>query len=120
MTCAVPGPSRSRRVQVNSSLGQCHAVETRHTAEMPKYVLNRPIDAVRYVANVNASEVADLVKANGRRPNYSNQSGPLNFYNDGPELSINDGEWVVRIAGAIAVVTDDAFTAAFVAAEPRG
>ena len=83
---------------------------------MSRYLLAAPVDAVRYRRGANEQDVAQIVRGPSGRASFTTEQGFLNFYNDGPELSVHDGDWVVRIAGGALVVADDDFTQHFVAA----
>lgn len=77
---------------------------------MTSYGLRSPVSAVRYVFRVNEHEVIDLIASSGRAGYSStNASGYLHVYNNGPDLKIEDGFWVVALAGAVAVLSDTGF-----------
>ena len=83
---------------------------------MSRYLLTAPVEAVRYHRGANEQDVAQVVRGPSGRGSFNTQQGFLQFYNDGPELSINDGAWVVRIAGRALMVADEEFNEHFVAA----
>ena len=83
---------------------------------MSHYELVAPVEAARYKSGANEQEVAQIVRGRSGRASFTTQHGFLQFYNDGPDLSVNDGDWVVRIAGGVLVVADDDFTKHFVVA----
>jgi hypothetical protein len=83
---------------------------------MSRYLLIAPVEAVRYYRGANEQDVAQIVRGPSGRASFNTQQGVLQFYNDEPELSINDGDWVVRIAGHALVVADEDFNEHFVAA----
>lgn len=74
---------------------------------MSQYLLTAPLKAVRYQRGGNEQEVAQIVRGPSGRASLATQQGLLHFYNDRPELSVNDGDWVVRVAGAALIVADD-------------
>jgi|GEM_PF-3923137 len=84
---------------------------------MSLFRLNDPVDAICYNKDQNEHAVAKVVKSAGGRPSYSNEHGHLEFYNDGPELTVLDGQWVVMVAGRAIVIDDDRFTRHFSAIE---
>jgi hypothetical protein len=82
-----------------------------------RYTLARPVEAIRYVKHNNEGEIAELVKSTGRRMSFSNASGRLHFYNDGPDLLFEDGDWAVLIASAVVAVPTGAFESLFAPVE---
>jgi hypothetical protein len=83
---------------------------------MSRYLLAAPAEAVQYQRGANEQDVAQLVRGPLGRASFTTQQGFLHFYNDGPEFSVHDGDWVIRIAGAALVVTDDEFSQHFLLA----
>ena len=61
------------------------------------YELTAAVEAVRYEKSGNEERVAAIVRGEARRASYTNMNGSLHFYNDGPELFVNDGDWVMRL-----------------------
>lgn len=80
---------------------------------MNQYKLRQPVTAHRYQRNANEQQIVALVKQGGRRPSFDNQHGYLHIYNDGPELSVVEGSWVVAIGGDVAVLSDEEFARSF-------
>lgn len=80
---------------------------------MSRYLLTAPVEAVRYHRGANERDVAQIVRGPSGRASHNTQQGFLQFYNDGPELSIHDGDW---IAGRALAVADEEFNEHFVAA----
>lgn len=76
---------------------------------MSLFRLRDPVEAVRYSQGQNEGAVAEVVKSAGGRQSFSNAQGHLHFYNDGPELTVHDGQWVVMVAGQSIVLDDDRF-----------
>ena len=83
---------------------------------MTQFLLTSPVTAVQYTGR-NASELKPLVDGNNRRSSHTNMSGPLHFYNDGPDLFVNQGDWVVRIGEITVVLSDESFTTLFASTE---
>ena len=83
---------------------------------MSRYLLAAPVEAVQYQRGANEQDVAQIVRDASGRASFTTQQGFLHFYNDGPEFSVHDGDWVIRIGGAALVVMDDKFSQHFVAA----
>jgi hypothetical protein len=79
---------------------------------MTQFILTTPVHASQYTGS-NSSEIQALVNAGGRRSSFDNQLGPLHFYNDGPEIYVEKGEWVVRIGKQVVVLEDQSFTEVF-------
>jgi hypothetical protein len=81
---------------------------------MTSYVLKTAVPAVRYIHGTNEKEVSELLTAAGRTGHsFNNISGRLRIYNSGPDLNIEDGSWVVALAGDVAVLDDVHFTDLF-------
>jgi hypothetical protein len=97
--------------RAEGQLTSCHSAQ--HANDMTTYVLREPAQAVQYELHQNEKEIAALVESTGRRASFSNDRGYLRFYNDGPDLNIEDGMWVTLIGGDVAVMTDDKFRATF-------
>jgi hypothetical protein len=93
-----------------------HWAEEDEKTTMNRYLLAAPVEAVRYQRGANEQDVAQIVRGPSGRASFTTQQGFLHFYNDGPDLSVHDGDWVVRIADVALVVTDEDFTQHFVAA----
>lgn len=72
-----------------------------------------PVEAVRWRKGVNAQKVGDLVRSVRPNCSFNNLLGPLEFLNDGPSFIVNDGDWVVIVAGRVVVMADDLFNAHF-------
>jgi hypothetical protein len=80
---------------------------------MDKYNLRQPVMALRYQRNANEQTIVALVKQGGRRPSFDNQHGYLHIYNDGPELKVYEGSWVVALGGDVGVLSDEEFVQMF-------
>lgn len=81
---------------------------------MTSFGLRSPVSAVRYVYRVNEHELTELITSSGRESYSStNASGHLHVYNNGPDLRIDDGSWVVALAGTVTVLTDKQFNELF-------
>jgi len=79
------------------------------------YELARPAQAVRYQKGANDADVRDLVDSVAQ-PSFSSNGqgdGAYHFHIDGRELIVPDGDWLVEIAGALIVLSDEAFAAGF-------
>lgn len=81
---------------------------------MSHYRLIASVEAVQYHRGANEQAVAQIVRGPAGRASFTTQQGFLRFYNDGPELSVYDGDWVVRIAGGVFVLAADEFNQYFV------
>ncbi|WP_028644073.1 hypothetical protein [Nocardioides sp. URHA0020] len=79
---------------------------------MTTYHLKTPVKAAQYAYQHNEAEVMAVVTSTGRQPSYSNRRY-LHVYNDGAELQIEDGMWVVAIDGDVALLTDADFNTLF-------
>jgi hypothetical protein len=80
---------------------------------MVKYTLREPVTALRYELNSNEQEIVELISQGGRRPSFSNMHGYLHIYNDGPELKVEEGSWVVALGGDVGVLTHEQFDQVF-------
>jgi hypothetical protein len=81
---------------------------------MATYQLRVPVLAVRYEARVNEQEVFAVLNFGGGRASFDNVRGYLHCYNnDGHDTDVHPGEWVVRIGGGFAVLSDGEFTETF-------
>lgn len=80
-----------------------------HHVVMSLFRLSDPVEAICYSKGQNEHAVAEVVKSAGGRQSFSNARGHLDFYNDGPELTVHDGQWVVMVAGKTIVMDDDRF-----------
>lgn len=88
--------------------------------EKMAYLLRQAVEAIKYTYGANEADITNLVRSGGRRPNYSSNGTPgprgeqlLQIIGDGPDINVGDGEWVVRIANGILVLSADAFQAFF-------
>lgn len=79
------------------------------------YELAHAAQAVRYQNGMNDADVRDLVNSVAQPSFSSNGQGDraYHFYIDGRELIVTDGDWLVEIAGALIVLSDEAFSAGF-------
>jgi hypothetical protein len=77
------------------------------------YRLTSLVPAVRYIKGQTAADVAALIASVAPGYSHSNMHGPLEFYNGGPTITVNDGDWVAIVAGQIFVFEDEQFAAHF-------
>ncbi|GAA4728374.1 hypothetical protein GCM10023350_09330 [Nocardioides endophyticus] len=80
---------------------------------MNKYILREPVAALQYELNSNEREIVELVRQGGRRPSFNNMRGYLHIYNDGPDLKVEQGQWVVGLGGDVGVLTMEQFNELF-------
>ncbi|WP_133434208.1 hypothetical protein [Aeromicrobium phragmitis] len=77
------------------------------------YVLREPIAAVKYSLRNNEAEIGELVRRSGRRSSWSNITGALRIYNDGLDLVVPDGDWVVFLGNSVLVLHEEQFATLF-------
>ncbi|MFY1658472.1 hypothetical protein [Micromonospora sp. WMMD1274] len=80
------------------------------------YQLRQSVEAVRY-SKESERQVAELGKRTRPRASYGPHLGSFRFFNDGPEVSVEPGQWLVKIGNSLIVVDDDEFLELF---EPVG
>ena len=80
------------------------------------YRLRTGIEAIQLNAD-NAREVGLFAKSVRPGVSFDNMSamttGALRIYNDGPEVTVAPGQWLVALDGQLVVLADDRFRALF-------
>jgi len=78
---------------------------------MLTYQLKRSVPAARYEPQVNEAELFELMNLGGA--SFNNLRGTLHVYNQGHDVEVHPGQWVVRLGGDFIVLEDSAFADLF-------
>jgi hypothetical protein len=84
--------------------------------EKNMYQLRKSVEAVRY-SKGSEKQIAELGKRARPSASYGPHLSSFRIFNDGPEISIEPGQWLVKIGNSLMVIDDGEFLELF---EPVG
>ncbi|MEH0928706.1 hypothetical protein [Micromonospora sp. CPCC 205558] len=76
------------------------------------FKMKKAAEAVRYDSET-AKQVGELAKRARPRASHDNLSGPFRIYNDGPMVSVELGQWLVKMGSSLMVMNDEEFRELF-------
>jgi hypothetical protein len=84
------------------------------------YQLRTAVEAIQLNSG-NAGEVGRFAKSARSRASFTNaeglEPGVLRIYNDGPELTVAPGQWMIKFADQLLVLSDEKFSNLFESTE---
>jgi hypothetical protein len=79
---------------------------------MPTFHFRGPVEAMQYDGS-NSQSLFAFVKGATRRPSMEATARSMRVYNDGLNLEIGAGDWVVKLGDTCWVLSDPEFTSLF-------
>jgi len=80
---------------------------------MVRYTLKKSVVAAQFDGADSIPVVAEIVRRHRDGPSYDTMQGSLSFYNGGPNVVVNRGDWVVDLEGELVVLSDHVFRTLF-------
>ncbi len=76
------------------------------------FQLRQPVEALQYTEGAG-SALGVLAKAARPGASFNNLGKSFSVYNDGPDVEVRPGQWLVKLGRSLAVMDDSEFQALF-------